>query len=132
MKRIIFVIYILFAYGNLFAETGQWDIPDKTYFYWEVDTLPKFKNVKYNDLYDYIRSEMNYPQEIDAYGTIIVSFVVAKDGSVEDVRIERGLQEEFDKEIERILYGMPKWKAGKKENKDVKTKMLLPVKIFLK
>lgn len=115
----------------MFAETEQWNISDKTYFYWEVDTLPKFKDVKHNDLYDYICSEMNYPQDIDAFGYIIVSFVIAKDGSVEDVRIERGLQEELDKEIERILYGMPKWKAGKKENKDVKTKMLLPIKIQL-
>jgi protein TonB len=41
---------------------------------------------------------------------VIVSFVVEKDGSVNDVKIARGVNAEADQEALRVIKRSPKWK----------------------
>ncbi|HLO80093.1 MAG TPA: energy transducer TonB [Chitinophagaceae bacterium] len=66
----------------------------------------------------YIASNMQRPTGASAgiHGTVPMTFVVSPDGSISDVRVEKSLHPEYDKEAVRLLQGGPKWKAKNSEN----------------
>ena len=118
----------------LFAQNNCLDnklYADSTILYLNVDELPKFKSKKFDTALDYIYSNIKYPSEADVTGTVIVSFVVTKCGKIEKVRIEKGLYKECDNEVKMVLLSMPKWEAGKKNNKFVNTLLFLSINFKL-
>ena len=64
-------------------------------------------------------------------GTVYVSFVVEKDGSVTNVKAIRGVSETLDREAERIVKAFPKWIPGKDEWGVVRTRVRLPITFIL-
>jgi outer membrane biosynthesis protein TonB len=66
----------------------------------------------------YIASNMQRPTGASAgmHGTVPMTFVVSPDGSISDVRVEKSLHPDYDKEAVRLLQGGPKWKAKNSEN----------------
>lgn len=86
------------------------------------------------ELYKFIGDNFIYPKKCkkkNHQGKIYVSFVVAKDGSVEDVKILRGIDADLDAEALRIVKMMPKWKPGKQKGKLVKVRYNLPINCTL-
>jgi protein TonB len=82
------------------------------------------------ELYTFIGKNFKYPEMARAanvQGKVYVSFVVGKDGSIEDVKILRGLGSGLDEEAARVVKMMPKWKAGKQRGKEVKVRYNLPI-----
>lgn len=82
------------------------------------------------ELYSFIGKNFKYPEMARAanvQGKVYVSFVVGKDGSIEDVKILRGLGSGLDEEAVRVVKMMPKWKAGKQRGKEVKVRYNLPI-----
>lgn len=65
-------------------------------------------------------------------GTVYVSFVVEKDGSVTNVKSIRGVSETLDREAVRIVRTFPKWIPGKNEYGAVRTRVRLPITFLLK
>jgi len=57
------------------------------------------------------------------YGIVNVQFVVAKDGTIKNARVVKGLSEKFDKKALEIINGMPKWKPGMQRGKAVEVEM---------
>ena len=128
--RIVVVLMIVLLNDVLYGQAPKCSVKE-TSFYLEVDELPRFSSEDYDDMYDYIYSNITYPQEADVSGKVIASFVVSKDGSVQDVKIEKPLYEECDGEVRRVLAAMPRWKAGKKDGKPVNTWLIVPVSFSL-
>ncbi|MEO6150679.1 MAG: energy transducer TonB [Mucilaginibacter sp.] len=60
-------------------------------------------------------------------GRVFASFTVEKDGSLTNIKIERGLNNDADKEVLRVLKLSPKWKPGMLIDKPVETKFNIPV-----
>jgi protein TonB len=58
---------------------------------------------------------------------ITVTFVVNKDGSISDIKIERGLGAPFDDEAIRVVMNMPKWKPARNNDKPVNWRFRLPI-----
>lgn len=86
-------------------------------------------------MYEYLQKNAKYPDmEFDAgiQGKVYVEFVVDKDGSVEDVKIRRGVSAGLDKEALRAVKSMPKWSPGKMNGKPVKCRFTIPVDFKLK
>lgn len=86
-------------------------------------------------MYDYLRSGTKYPDmEYDAgiQGKVYIEFVVDRDGSVEDVKVKRGVSPGLDKEALRAVRSMPKWNPGKMNGKAVKVRFTIPVDFKLK
>jgi protein TonB len=82
------------------------------------------------ELYTFIGKNFKYPEMARAanvQGKVYVSFVVGKDGSIEDVKILRGLGSGLDEEAARVVKMMPRWKAGKQRGKEVKVRYNLPI-----
>jgi len=81
-------------------------------------------------LMEYLGKSINYPtvaQENGVQGKVSCSFVVGKDGSIQDVKVERGVDASLDKEAARVIKSMPKWIPGRQGGNAVKVKFYLPV-----
>lgn len=56
-----------------------------------------------------------------------MSFVVDKTGSLEDIKVLRGVEKSLDDEALRILKTSPKWKPGIQNGRPVKVAYTMPI-----
>jgi TonB family protein len=61
-------------------------------------------------------------------GTVFISFVVDKSGSVVDSKILQGIGNECDEEALRVVRLMPKWKPGRKDGIPVRVQFNMPIR----
>lgn len=99
---------------------------EESYLYLLVDKLPTFKYKNMNVI-EYLYSNMEWPSEFDGQFSIVVSFVVKKDGRISNIRIEKGFCPECNNEVIRVLNLMPKWCPGKINKKNVDVLLYLPI-----
>jgi protein TonB len=95
-----------------------------------LDVMPEYPGGIKN-FYKYIGDHFDKP-EIDDIKTVtvIVMFVIEKDGSITDVRVARDPGYGMAKEATRVLKSMKtKWKAGKKDGQNVRTAYSLPITV---
>jgi protein TonB len=89
----------------------------------------------YIEMMRFIQINLHYPQEsieMGDQGKVYVNFVVEKDGSISNVNIERGVSDAIDREAERIIRSMPKWKPGEMSYGKVRSRVRLPINFVLK
>ncbi|MBB78823.1 MAG: hypothetical protein CL844_07460 [Crocinitomicaceae bacterium] len=82
----------------------------------------------------WIGENVQYPQtsiEMNEQGRVYLSFVVEKDGKISNIKIERGVSSDLDKEAKRLLRKMPKWLAGESSGRRVRTRCRLPINFTL-
>ena len=94
-----------------------------------VEEMPSFPGGQ-GALMSYLASNIKYPvvaQENGVQGRVIVSFVVERDGSISDVRVARSVDPSLDREAQRVVKSMPKWKPGKQNGSAVRVKYTVPV-----
>jgi protein TonB len=96
----------------------------------KIDEQPEYPG-GYEAMMRFIAKNMKYPkaavkQKIS--GTVYVQFVVDRDGSVTDVRTLKGVSDECDREAERVISRMPKWKPGKLNGENVAVRFVVPLK----
>jgi TonB family protein len=81
-------------------------------------------------LFKYLYDELRYPNDAKKAGItgkVIVTFVIQKDGTVEDVKVVRGISPSCDAEAIRIVRQMPTWSPGSLDGKPVNVKYTLPI-----
>ena len=81
-------------------------------------------------LFRYLNDNLKYPavaQENGVQGRVTVSFVVERDGSITDLKVERGVDPSLDREAMRVVRGMPHWIPGKQNGNTVRSRFRLPV-----
>lgn len=74
----------------------------------------------------FIQKNLKYPDialENGIEGTVVVEFVVEKDGSLTDVKILKDIGAGCGNEAVRVIKQMPKWKPGKQRDMPVRVKM---------
>lgn len=84
----------------------------------------------YPDLYAYFNANLVYPASAlkdSIQGVQTVSFVINKDGMVEQIQVEESLGSEFEKESMRLIENMPPWKPAKLDGKAVATRISIPI-----
>lgn len=82
----------------------------------------------------FLQENIKYPQmarESGIQGTVYVTFVVEKNGSVTDVKVLRGIGGGCDEEAIRVIQAMPPWNAGKQRGKPVRVQFNMPIKFTL-
>ena len=81
--------------------------------------------------FESITATLKYPQdakEKGIEGKVFIQFVVMSDGSINDVKVIRGLSESCDAEAIRVIRENPtKWKPGEHEGKKVNVRFVLPI-----
>ncbi len=94
-----------------------------------VEEMPAFPGGD-TALANYLYRNIEYPAEAVENGTegkVYVSFMVAKDGKIKNVRILRGIGHGCDEEALRVIRAMPDWKPGKQRGKPVRVQVNLPI-----
>jgi len=82
----------------------------------------------------YLQENLRYPQmarEAGIQGTVFVTFVVERDGSVTDVRVLRGIGGGCDEEAVRVVRNMPRWTPGRQRGQPVRVQFNMPIRFVL-
>jgi periplasmic protein TonB len=98
-----------------------------------VQEMPRFPGGD-EELFAFLHKNLIYPQEakvLEMAGVVYVAFVVELDGSITDVKIERGIGSYCDDEAIRLVKSMPAWTPGKQNNIPVRVRYVLRVKFTL-
>jgi len=77
---------------------------------------------------------VKYPDEArknGISGTVFVSFIVEKDGSISDVKLLRGVDKLLDNEALRVVKLMPAWQPGVQRGKPVRVQFNMPIQFNL-
>lgn len=133
MKTIGFLFAVLVS-ALLFVDqsNGQEKTKDGD-VYFKADEMPVFPGGE-NAFISYISNNVKYPEEAKKEGIsgkVFVSFIVSEAGKVADVKIEKGVCPSLDKESVRVVEGMPEWKPGKQDGKNVKVQLTIPIQYSL-
>ncbi len=114
------------------VETNVGDITDEVKI--AVDFDAEFPGG--NDaLTKYITENISYPSDeykMGMEGTVYLSFVVEKNGSISNISILRSVSSNFDNEAIKMVKSMPKWKPASDHGKLARQKFTMPIKFVLK
>ena len=78
----------------------------------------------------WLTRQLRYPplaQSQRIQGRVVVSFIVNKDGSIADVKLEKSVNALLDREALRVIRMMPQWKPGVHNNQPCRTMVAVPV-----
>ena len=82
----------------------------------------------------WLSENIKYPQiavGTGISGTVIVSFVIEKNGSISNVQLLKDIGGGCGDEAIRVVKLMPKWKEGRQNNIPVRVSYNLPIKFTL-
>lgn len=86
-------------------------------------------------LMKYLATNTTYPaiaKESGISGTVFITFVIEKDGSISSIGVLREVAGGCTEEALRVVSEMPRWTPGKQRSKPVRVRMNLPVKFVLR
>ena len=87
------------------------------------------------ELLKYIATNIKYPKESQdngEQGRVICSFIVGRDGSVNNPEVLRGVTPLLNEEAVRVINTMPRWNPGMQRGKAVAVKYTVPITFRLK
>ncbi|MBO7436578.1 MAG: TonB family protein [Bacteroidaceae bacterium] len=85
-------------------------------------------------LLEFMRTNIKYPadaREQNIVGRVLVTFIINKDGSIQEPEVVKSVHPSLDAEAVRLISSMPNWKPGIHRGKPVRTKYTLPVNFRL-
>lgn len=100
---------------------------DEIFIVVEENAEPKNGMVEF---YKLTTSNIRYPAQarrLGIEGRVFVQFVVAKDGSLQNIEVIKGIGSGCDEEAIRVLGISPNWKPAKQRGKPVKQRIVLPI-----
>jgi periplasmic protein TonB len=80
--------------------------------------------------YKFVGEKMKYPAQarrMQVEGRVFCEFVVNRDGTLQDVKVIRGIGAGCDEEAIRVIQSAPPWKPGKQRGKAVRSKFNLAI-----
>jgi periplasmic protein TonB len=95
-----------------------------------VEIMPRFKGGGLDKFRDWVYNRTTYPQAaIDKKirGTVYLTFIVEKDGSVTNVTVVRGVDPLLDDEAVRAISASPKWTPGLQRGEAVRVRYSIPL-----
>ena len=99
-----------------------------------VEKMPSFPGGD-AELLKYIATNIKYPKESQdngEQGRVICSFIVGRDGSVNNPEVLRGVTPLLNEEAVRVINTMPRWNPGMQRGKAVAVKYTVPITFRLK
>lgn len=100
-----------------------------------AEEMPHFPGGE-NGFQKYLQQNVHYPDSAKKYGrqgTVYVYFEVYHDGSIQNVRCQKGVPNapELCEEAVRVISAMPNWEPGKMDRKNVTVSMTVPLRFTL-
>ena len=142
MKKLVSLIVILALTCVVSAQNSpnhknsvktETEEPDTEAPFRYAETMPEFPGGM-EAMYAYLQKEIKYPKSAinkKIEGTVLIEFVIEKDGKVTNVKPLVPLSSECDSEAIRVVKKMPKWKPGTNDGKPVRCYFNLPIRFKL-
>jgi periplasmic protein TonB len=95
-----------------------------------VEVMPTFKGGDLNKFRDWVRQRTKYPEEAiknNIRGTVVLTFIVEKDGSVSNISVTKGIHPLLDEEAVKAISESPKWSPGLQRGQPVRVRFLIPL-----
>jgi len=132
MKITFTVLLLIFSCGGLKAQISSVDTKleetDSLKVYTAVEQNPEFPG-GYKKMNSFIDDNNTLKSATkSARGSIVISFIIERNGSISAIKIEKGFTPEADAEAVRIMKLSPKWKPGLLNGKTARVKYTLPIK----
>jgi protein TonB len=117
-----------FKEGNLFRDYLYDSIKDIT----PKDSITRVAEFEggYDGWRNYLVKNFRYPQrarDIDAQGTVVINFMIDKDGTLLNPYVGRSVEMSIDDEALRLIKRSPKWLPAEMEGRKVKCLFSQPV-----
>jgi protein TonB len=98
--------------------------------FFQVELMPTFKGGDLSKFREWVGKRTNYPQA--AYnnkirGTVFLTFIVEKDGSVSNVTVVKGVDPLLDSEAVKAISESPKWAPGMQRGQPVRVRFSIPL-----
>ena len=123
-------------FPSLTASKGAVAEQEVIYSFADCDKRPQFFHSDEKHFLDsWVYKYVKYPKASIAngiQGTVWVEFIIEKDGSVTNVKVSRGVDDDLDNEAVKAVSVSPKWIPGQVKGKNVRTKIVIPVEFRLK
>lgn len=84
-----------------------------------------------SEMYKFLGKNLRYPAAASrsgTQGTVFVSFIIEKDGSISQAKVLKGIGLGCDEEALRVINKMPKWEAGQQNGQNVRVRFTIPIK----
>jgi TonB family protein len=78
----------------------------------------------------FLHDNLKYPEQLResrAGGTVVIMFIIDKDGNVVDPVVLKGVNESINQEALRVVKTMPAWKPGTAGGSPVNKQFVLPI-----
>ncbi len=115
------------------SDVGSEEVVEEEEIFVFVEEQPSYPGGD-DALYEYLGKSIQYPEiarDNNITGTVVIKFVVEKDGSITKASVLREIGGGCGKEALRVVNAMPKWKPGKQSGRPVRTEFTLPVQFIL-
>ncbi len=99
-----------------------------------AEDMPTFQGGDVNAFARWCAKHIIYPpmaQDNGSQGKVTVQFVVERDGSINQVKVLRGVDKYLDEEAVRVVKSGPKWKPGANRGKPVRVYVQVPINFVL-
>ncbi len=116
--------------------TAKFSLPDKVgggEVFVVVENMPKYPGGD-AALFKFIYENIRYPPEAKEQGIegkVILRFMIASDGAVEDISVVRGIDPLLDAEAVRVMSLLPDWTPGTQGGKPVNVWYSVPISFAL-
>lgn len=122
----------LFEDGEL-TEGKVWDSEGNQVEYYDMDIMPEFPGGE-KALFQFLSKNITYPEKSKRRGVeglVYVNFTIEKDGSISNINVLQGVNDEIDAEAVLVVSMMPKWSPAKYDGEHVSVSYNLPLKFSL-
>ncbi len=127
MKKVISIIFLIFYQFTLCQNNPIVEAENDSIFNAkELEIKPEFPEGS-NQFLRLIMKKFQLPEKF--FGKTLIYFVVEKDGTLTNVKVENG-NDEIDAEAIRVMKLSPKWKPGKHQDKIVRSRYCIPINIL--
>ena len=123
------------AKQTLRAKPSEKNQSDKksTVVYDVVEQMPQYPGGM-GEFMKYVGTNIKYPKEAVAakkQGTVLVSFVIEKDGRVSNPKVFQSVDANLDAEALRVVGTSPKWTPGTQDGKPVPVHYVVPIQFTI-
>lgn len=116
------------GFGDNLLSGGEGSGSDEPLFI--VETMPTFKGGGLTEFRNWVFKRTRYPEEAiinKIRGTVFLTFIVEKDGSVSNVTVVKGAHPLLDEEAVKAISDSPKWAPGLQRGLPVRVRFQIPL-----
>jgi protein TonB len=134
MRYFYSLVLIFLFFIQVKAQDSTKVVKEEEEVFLVVEVMPAFPGGD-KAMLDYLSKESKYPEferDNGIQGEVVVFFIVEKDGSLSNVRVEKEGIPNLDAEAIRIVNAMPNWTPGTQRGEPVRVQINFPIRFTLR